>query len=385
MPDKMDWLKDEMSGVSKLTQFSTVMKFLKGKVSGPSDVVKCAMCPNMCRHACPISIVDGKETTSPAGKSRVGMMLENEVLRFNEENVFPLQMCLSCGCCENWCPFDFSVSDILRPQREESIKQGVDFKQFDEMFKALEMHGSVHGKVGKEKNYPEEGEVLYLRGCEFRENDQRVIDKTMQLFEKLDESAFVLPGEECCGIPAYNAGNTALFEELAKKMAKKINMSSAKKVVTSCPSCAYAYERLYPEFSQGLDVEVLHMVEYLEEKKRLLNLEKKGGSVTFHEPCKLVNGLGKKKSMRDVLENSGLSLKIPRRSGEKTFCCGYGGTTVSRLNEELSSSINEERLKELKGLSKNIVTACPSCKEAFQDNHGDVKVYDIAELFNRLL
>jgi len=382
MPGKWDWLKDEMGGVSKITKFSTVMKFLKGRVSGPDDMTKCAMCPNMCRHACPISIVDGKETTSPAGKSRVGMMVEHDVIPMDEENLYPIHICLSCGCCEKWCPFDFSVSEILKPEKERGIDEGVVFEQFQEMFDNLENYGLVQGGIKEERSYPDEGNILYLRGCEFRGGDEKVIGKTMGAFEKLGLDAFVLSDEECCGIPAYNAGNTQLFKELARKMAKKIDDSGAEKVITSCPSCAYAYRKLYPEFGLNMDVEVLHIVEFLDRKKNMKG--KKKATVTFHDPCKLVNGLENNKGMEDVLEKLGLDVKVPRRSGDETFCCGYGGSTVCRLNEGLSSRISEERLDELSSLSDKIITSCPTCKKAFEEN-GDEKVYDIGELLYELL
>ncbi len=385
MPGRWDWLKDEMKGLSMLKNAPTLMKFLKGSFSGPDDVTKCALCPNMCRHACPISIVDGKETTSPAGKSRVALMIEDGVLELNEENQFPIHMCLSCGCCEEWCPFDFSVSDILRPEKEKAMEEGVVYDEFEEFFKNLEDYGLVHGEVGKKESYPEDGDVLYLRGCEFRESHPEVIEKTMQVFDKIDEDAFVLSDENCCGIPAYNAGNTRLFEELARDMAEKINRSNADKVVTSCPSCAYAYRKLYPEHGQDIEVDVLHIVEYLEEKMESLDLDENKGEFTFHEPCQLVNGLEKENSMRNLLENTGIDPKVPRRNGKKTFCCGYGGTTVGRLNEDLASKINKERLDELKELSKNIITSCPTCKKAFEDNDEEVDVYDVAEIFEELL
>lgn len=382
MPGRWDWLKDEMGGISKLTQFSTLMKFLKGRITGPDDITKCSMCPNMCRHACPISIVDGKETTSPAGKSRVGMMIEHEFLSLDDNSLFPLHMCLSCGCCETWCPFDFSVSDILRPIKERGIEKGVEFESFRDMATNLERHGIVHGELEEETELPQKGDVLYLRGCEFRKDDQDVIEKTVKGLKKMDIDVFVMSDEVCCGIPAYNVGYSELFRKLAKDMARKINNSDAELVITSCPSCAYAYRELYPEFGSDIDVDVLHIVEFMERNKELLG--KRKATVTFHDPCKLVNGLDRKESMKRVLESMGLSVKVPRRHGGKTFCCGYGGSTVSRLNEDLSYEISRERLNELKQESDKIITSCPTCKKAFDDDD-DVNVYDIGELLYEVL
>jgi len=369
-----------------LTKLPTMTKFLKGKISGPEDIIKCSMCPNMCRHACPISIVDGKETTSPAGKSRIGMMIENDVLSLNEENLLPIHMCLSCGCCENWCPFDFSVSDILRPVKKRAVEKTIVYEEFGELFDDLKRNGTIYGEIEDQNNFAHEGDVLYLRGCEYRENNSQVIDKTMSVLKKVDADPFILPDEECCGIPAYNAGNIGLFEKLIENMVEKIRESGADKVVTSCPSCAYAYKKLYPEFDQNIEeVEISHIVEFLEEKKIKFNLKRDPYEFTFHEPCKLVNGLGKKDSMRDLLERTGLSVKTPRRHGEETFCCGSGGTTVPRLNKKLSSEIVQERLSELKRLSDEIITSCPTCKKTFENADEEVKVHDIAEIVDSLL
>ncbi|MFW5904381.1 MAG: (Fe-S)-binding protein, partial [Candidatus Saliniplasma sp.] len=296
-----------------------------------------------------------------------------------------IHMCLSCGCCEEWCPFDFSVSDILRPEKEKAIEEGVVYDEFEELFENLEEFGNIHGEIGKERSYPEDGDVLYLRGCEYRESDPEVIDRTMDIFDNIDIKAFVLSEENCCGIPAYNTGNTRLFEDLARDMAEKINGSGADKVVTSCPSCAYAYRKLYSEYGQDIEADVLHIVEYLEEKKDSIDLKSEKEVFTYHEPCKLINGLGRENSMKNVLEKTGIDTKAPRRNGKKTFCCGYGGTTVGRLNEDLASNINKERLDELKELSNKIITSCPTCKKAFEDNDEDVNVYDIAEIFEKLL
>ncbi len=385
MPGKWDWLKEELSGFSMLTKLPTMTKFLKGKISGPDDMTKCSMCPNMCRHACPISIVDGKETTSPAGKSRIGMMIENDVLSLNEENLLPIHMCLSCGCCENWCPFDFSVSDILRPVKKRAVEKAIVYEEFVELFDNLRKNGTIYGEIEEQNNFANDGDVLYLRGCEYREGNSEVIDKTMSVLNKVGTDPFILSDEECCGIPAYNSGNIGLFEKLIEKMSERISESGADKVVTSCPSCAYAYKKLYPEFGQNIDAEISHIVEFLEEKKIKFNLKRESDEFTFHEPCKLVNGLEKKESMQDLLDRIGLSVKIPRRNGDETFCCGSGGTTVPRLNEELSSEVAQERLSELKKLSDEIITSCPTCKQTFENADEEVKVHDIAEIVDSLL
>ena len=79
MAGKWDWLKDEIGGFKVVSKLPVILKFLRGKSGGPDDIIKCTLCPNMCRHACPVGIIDGKETTSPSGKSKIGLLLREKI------------------------------------------------------------------------------------------------------------------------------------------------------------------------------------------------------------------------------------------------------------------------------------------------------------------
>ncbi|USG99288.1 (Fe-S)-binding protein [Thermococcus argininiproducens] len=379
MPRKWDWLKDEIKGLELIRSAPLIFKFISGKLNGPDDLVKCALCPNMCRHACPISIVDGKETTSPAGKARIAFFIRDGKLELNLENIEPLYMCLSCDACTQWCPFEFSVSNLTRPIKEEAVKKGITFKEFSEVFKNLKEYGYVYGEP-KDEKMVRDGNILYLRGCTIREKYPEVEKKTSKVLESLGYKPFTT-SEKCCGIPAYNLGNITLFKKLAKEQAEIINSSGADVVVTSCPSCAYAYRVLYPKYSIKINPKIFHITEFLEGKIKGLKTK---GRVTFHDPCKLAIGLKRPELLEKLLLSiEGLEVKSPRRKGKETFCCGYGGSAISRLNAQLADEISNERLKELREEAEVIVTACPTCKLAFESNYG--KTLDIAELLYDVL
>ncbi|MEF8879545.1 MAG: (Fe-S)-binding protein [Candidatus Thermoplasmatota archaeon] len=395
MAGKWDWLKDEIKGFKSLSKLPLLLKFIKGKVKGPGDVTKCTLCPNMCRHACPIGIVDGRETTSPSGKSRIGLLIQQQKLSMNKDTMYPVYMCLSCGCCEKWCPFDFSVSDILRPIKENFVKKNKIYDEFKKVVNNLEKHDYVYddfktNNIETQKRVESKGKVLYLSGCSFRENFPDVPQKAVEIIENLGYEIETITEEKCCGIPAYHIGDMEAFNRLSSRQTKNLNQSDVDFIVTSCPSCAYAYRVLYPENGDHIiKPEVYHFVEFFEEKQRGLKLsESKEKKYTYHDPCKLVHGLNKADSVKKILQQiPGINLIKPRRNGEKTFCCGYGGSTVNRLDPELSDEIAVERLNELMDFSKNIVTACPTCKQAFEKNKKteDIKIIDISELIFDLM
>lgn len=382
MPGKWDWLKDEVKGIKLIKNTPFIFRFISGKFKGSDDLVKCALCPNMCRHACPVSIVDGKETTSPSGKARTAFFIREGRLELNLENLKPLYMCLSCNACMEWCPFDFSVADLIRPIKEKAIQKGIVFDEFRNLFENLERYGYVYGEPPRREEI-KSGNLLYLRGCTIRENYPELEEKTLKVLNALGENAFTID-EKCCGIPAYNLGNIELFKKLAKEQAKLINSSAADIAVTSCPSCAYAYRVIYPKYGIKIKPKVLHITEFLKEKLNNLKGLKFKETITFHDPCQLAIGLNEPKILEEILSHiEGLQIKPPRRRGKETFCCGYGGSAVSLLNPKLANEIAKERLKELQEEAELIVTACPTCKLALQSNGG--KVIDLVELLYRIM
>jgi Fe-S oxidoreductase len=390
LPEKFDWLKDEMKDFKTLTKLPIVLKFLKGKVKGPDDITKCTLCPNMCRNACPVGIVDGSETTSPSGKSKIGFFLKENILEKNKENVFPIYMCLSCGCCEKYCPFDFSVSDILHPIKTNIIDKGIIYDEFKKVQKYLEKYGYPYGQLKTNEDFKSliknsNQRILYLSGCSFRENYPIVISKTLKLFEKSGHNVGIISEEKCCGIPAYNVGDMKTYKKLAKENKKIINDFNPKMIVTSCPSCAYSYKILYPESGFEINAPVFHITEFLRDNISNLKLNKeKNMDITYHDPCKLVNGLKQPNIFSELLEKIlNHNVRTPWRSSENTFCCGYGGSSICRINPKLSDEIAFERLKELTDFSNIIITACPSCKLAFENVKKtidkEVNIYDIIE------
>jgi Fe-S oxidoreductase len=111
--------------------------------------------------------------------------------------------------------------------------------------------------------------------------------------------------------------------------------------------------------------------------------------VTFHDPCKLVNGLEQPNVFFELLEKIyGDRVKKPWRSGENTFCCGYGGSSICRINPKLADEIALERIKELTDFSNIIITACPSCKLAFENGKKtfdkEINIFDIIEFVDLL-
>jgi len=378
MPGRWSWLLEEV-GLRKLIFSPLVYRYIMGELRGASDLVKCALCPNMCRHACPVSIVDGRETTSPSGKARLGMLVERGYVDLDRDVAEAIYACLSCEACRKWCYFSFSVDELLRPLRGRSIEEGKAPRGVQALLSNLSEHGYPYGEPRSQAR-PSGGGVVYFPGCVTTEHLPELAESALRLLELLGFNAQPLEGV-CCGAPAYYAGDERLFKRLAARLAEVLESAEPRLVVASCPSCVHALRNLYPSLGVRVPPRVLHVAELLAEQQQFPG-RVTGLRVTYHDPCKLVYALGKPNLLRELLARLGVSVVDPRRRGDETFCCGYGGT-LPFSHRELADSIARERLSELKEAAKTVVTACPACKLAFTRNGG--RVLDITELAVSLL
>ena len=140
---------------------------------------------------------------------------------------------------------------------------------------------------------------------------------------------------------------------------------------------------IYPQNGIKLPVEIMHTTEYLATnisklKPKLSHLPE---TYVYHDPCTLSRKLDVLKQPHTILKAiPGITLKQPYYHGKDTQCCGYG-SSLSRTHPDLANTITKKRIIELHKEATHIITACPTCKTAFQKNH--CTVTDISELVNQ--
>jgi Fe-S oxidoreductase len=124
----------------------------------------------------------------------------------------------------------------------------------------------------------------------------------------------------------------------------------------------------------------MHITEYLAAnitslKPYLTPLQE---TYVYHDPCTLSRKLEALTPPHTILEAlPGITLKKPYLHGKDTQCCGYG-SSLSRTHPDLANTITKKLIIELHKEADHIITACPTCKTAFQNQHCTVS--DISEL-----
>lgn len=147
-------------------------------------------------------------------------------------------------------------------------------------------------------------------------------------------------GQTCCGQPAWSAGNRGIAAGLAKKAIAELE--GYEHVVIPSGSCADHLRNVYPELLAD-DPEWGRRARELAGRTHELSsflVEVAGfaeppaefdGSVTYHDSCKGLRGLGIKAQPRELLgQVKGLRLQEMADCEE---CCGFGGAFAVKFGE----------------------------------------------------
>lgn len=362
------------------------------------ELLKCALCPNMCRFECPSLRVTHKEMYAPATKSRISYHMERKNLDMTDLHTAEVAyMCTNCDGCRNWCPMDISTGDLLTQVRADLINREIyipGVKEFDArvMEKQTAFEQDTFTQIEDLNVNMENPEVFYYTGCVMAEKKPAAVKANIKILQKAGIRFCMYADERtCCGGPLHTLGLLNSAKYFAEKNIALFNKAGAKIIVTDCPACTNSIRNTYKTLGCKHNYKVYTSVEFyrklLEEGK--IKPEKSVPlSITYHDPC--ISSRGKMGTID--IENArfifslipDLDFREVYLHGDITQCCGRGG--VSHVHHpEISDAIGKQRVAQLKETgAEYIVSACPACEEGFMFNDGD-PVLDIGEILAKSL
>ncbi|MCE4614394.1 MAG: (Fe-S)-binding protein [Desulfurococcales archaeon] len=181
------------------------------------------------------------------------------------------------------------------------------------------------------------------------------------------------------GILLHDMGLEQDFAIHAGKVYSKLKEHNASKVITVDPHTTYALTKLYPEYIDNYNLEVVNYLQLLHDKTlegELTFKQGEKGEVVIHDPCYYARFLEILDPPRALLEAAGYKVLEPRRTRKMTYCCGG---PIESLSPRLALKISETRVKELLEKSPRIVTLCPICyANLSRSTPNDSTIKDIA-------
>lgn len=327
--------------------------------------------------------------------------LEEEVL-----NSRTFWLCTTCACCTVRCPRGILLADTMLALKSYALKRGANVPEA--ILKVGETVTTNYNISGDEnetrliwsqnlERVPEGieakrgAEVLYFVGCvsSFYPRTYSIPQSLVQVLEGAGVDFTTLGREEwCCGYPLYAAGMKEGIPKLARHNVEKVKELGPARLVTTCPSCYYAWEHIYPQFVElPAHLEILHSTEYLARliEDRRIELGPVERVVTYHDPCDLGRKSGIYAPPRFILEQiPGLEFREMANFRESAICCGGGGD-VEISDPAVTLGVGGLRVAQAQETGATaIVSACQQCERtlanAARQSRVRIKVMDVVEL-----
>jgi len=350
--------------------------------------------------------VDGRESLTARGKMH---LLGTDLAKSPSavfENVF--SQCLLCGACEQVCPRNLPITDIISKARsrfstfygqgglhkvvarsvlarpgllEGLVRAGISLKRIN----ALPSHSGLRLRLGLLENRtgsPESSvleqerqqtDISYFTGCLARHLQPSVAVATRDLLRHCDQSAYEPAEQCCCGLAAWSAGKREQAVELARKNIQAFSGSDGP-VITSCASCS-SYLFSYPDLFAPDDPwhdRARQFADRVREFTTFFNgvLLPEGGAKTeqsvhafYHDPCHLRFRKNGRKTPRDLLKKMGVQVVEPENG---PACCGQGGLFHLGYPQTSERIFSKTGWRALARQPDCITTTCSGCLMQYQ-------------------
>ncbi len=347
---------------------------------------RCTYCPKLCRPACPVATVEGRETVTPWGKMRA----MDELLRDVEPTEEPARAavawaCTGCGRCRTLCLLDNPVVDTLWDGRADALANDIApeavsriVSTWPERRESLAARATAEGLVGSGAR------VAAVPGCRAVKDDPAGARQTVGAVRELSGGCHAVGGE-CCGAPLWDAGDREGFFQQAARFVEAVG--GATELVVADSGCAWVLRTLYPRFGLAPDgwARVEHLSEAAARQLDRLPVLAVDGPVAVHDSCRLGRGLGVYDAPRAVMQRIlGRPLVELPTSRDQASCSGGGGllpiarpASARAIAGELAGEVREV------GADVAVVTSCASSR--LQLRRAGVRADDLGEWIARSL
>jgi glycolate oxidase iron-sulfur subunit len=274
------------------------MNDLKDLSTKASQCVKCGTC----MANCPIYIETLSEVTTPRGKLSLIESLASGEIELSKRLQDILFSCLACDTCEESCPNNVKVGEILLAARKELVNhRGLStvkrlfFRHVLSSLRAMPLYlrsGSLlQGLLLKKipggsglhlrfplpfldkkrlipalaknffcdyqpllaKAHPEKKRVGFFVGCVNNYLFPRIGETTVRLLTRNEVSVITPSDQNCCGLMAFGAGDWSSAQKCALSNIAAFETHNLETIITSCASCAATLKTFYPQMFKDAD------------------------------------------------------------------------------------------------------------------------------------
>jgi Fe-S oxidoreductase len=337
----------------------------------------CTYCPKLCRHTCPVSNAEARETLVPRDKMATMRRLR---LREGDVNVVetePIYGCTGCGACTAFCLHGVEVGPALFRGRDEAEREGRGHPALRDLPSRFDQHSREATRAIRQatptERRPLEAQVAFMPGCDAPD----LAAPLLALADRIGAEYLSIAETQhaCGGYPLFAAGQFDAFRLHAERMAEELRGYA--RVIVHCPACAWLMKTQYRAFGVPLSPRVEHTVEFLEGFAERLPVSELQPEAFYHDPCYLGRHQKLYDPPRRLLAKALTRVREFSRAREQSECSGGGGLLPVTM-PAAAEAISEQRLIEVKEAGADrVVTACATCKKRL--TRDGVRAIDLIE------
>ncbi len=361
-----------------------------------SSVDLCTYCPRLCSHACPVSLVEARETVTPQAKmASFGALRRIAVPIEYPELALPLYACTGCGACTEVCLYKVEPGVVLLQGRAVADAGGAAHPRLGDLPRqhreqARRAAERVQAAVPTER-LSAGSTLTYLPSCEFdrdgrgetapeKDDDPGIRDPgeearaALRVFDRLaldarrnDEAlpllTLALLSVGCGGYPLFAAGLAERFRLHAENLARELQGHST--VIMGCAPCTWLLRTQYRAAGAPLRPKILHVTEFLAPLAEALPVHRQMPAAAYHDSCYLGRHLQVYDEPRRLMDRAVAVVTEFTHHRADARCCGGGGL-LPLTAPATSQGIAAERLGELGVLGPSVViSGCATCQRQF--------------------
>lgn len=327
------------------------------------EISSCIDCQK-CWDVCPVNMVTEGNRFTPQGKINVlGKVVMGEELTQDEfDNIY---LSTRCGACDDVCPVNIPITDIIQYERELLAQQGREPAKTTAISQNIIEHNSPGSMdpatrfdwITDDLDIAESSEIAYMAGCWVAHSQPDIARATIRLLNHAGIRPMILKEEKCCGLFLIDNGHFEQAAEHAKKFVDYIESLGVKKLVASCPGCYLVLSHDYPKLYRELNFEVEHSLNIFKDMiaDGTLKPKKLDMTVSVRDACPLRDS---KDVPRSILASMGVQVK--ELFAGKQICCG-GPAGLKPNFPEIAADIAMLSVDGYKGKTDMLVSYCPFC------------------------
>ena len=354
---------------------------------------RCTECDD-CAEVCTVCrVVDG-DVYSPRSKIQLISKLEEGKI-LEEEELDSLYLCMMCGQCDEACPEDIPLSDVIKYNRGLVAVRGEEPEKTKHIINNIIEEKNPGGYdnterqewVSSELEFSEDSKIGYMAGCWISFKYPEIARDTVRILNEGDIQPQLIDEEKCCGLFVTDSGHMAELELYAKDYTEEIESQGIETLIVSCPACYGQMNDMYPRLYRDPEFDVKMSMEIYQDliNKDKLNFEKEiEGEEEAEDVVSLKHGCPithMSDLPHDLIEETGIESKD--LFGQETVCCG-APAGVKPNYPDIADEMGDLAVDKAAEQTGSMVTLCPFCQYHYDGldsiEEKDINMTDISSL-----